>query len=164
MLPRWLFPAVSLLAVMLASTALAVSLLHSHDTPGRVVQFEPAFEDFPLLDPLEFPLDDFYLMRVGGDEFVALYVYPPGFFGHVRGCRLHWEPQTKFDGVTGVWTEGCSGSKWDARGRHLFGPPGRDLDRFPVRVTRRGGRWEVQIDTRRLQCRGEPCERVPGHP
>ena len=70
---RWLFPALSLLSLVLAITALVVSLMHSHGTRGRVVRTELAPEDLPTLSPVEFPLDDFYLMRVEGHEFVALY-------------------------------------------------------------------------------------------
>ena len=158
---------VALIALGLGSAALAVSLMHSHDSRGRVVQIELAPEDLPPLIPVDFPLDDFALMRVEGDQFVALYVYPPGFFGHVRGCRVHWEPHTTYDGdtehpVIGIWTEGCSGAKWNARGRRLFGPPGRDLDRFPARVVQKGERWVVRVDTQDLQCRDDPCDRVWG--
>jgi hypothetical protein len=49
-----------------------------------------------------------------------------------------------------------SGGYWDAAGRNLFSPPGRDLNRFPVRLTAD----EIVIDTRRLECGGNPCRRV----
>jgi plastocyanin len=154
----------------------AVWMLRTRDdAPGRVVEAGPP-EAYRHREPILFALDDFYLMSLEGGEFVALYAYPPGYFGHVRGCRIRWEPDATYQGyhagtgatpapvsqqtlveATGLWVEGCGGSKWDASGRRLFGPAPRDLDRFPVNLTAEGN---IRIDTRRLQCSGEPCERV----
>jgi plastocyanin len=154
----------------------AVWFLQSRDdAPGRVVEAGPPAAYQPLM-PIPFALDDFYLMPLDGGEFVALYVYPPGHFGHVQGCRIHWQPDATYQAyhsgtgatpvpasqstlveATGLWVEGCGGSKWDSTGRYLFGPAGRDLDRFPVEVTDAGN---IRVDTRRLQCSENPCERV----
>ncbi|MGD9891660.1 MAG: hypothetical protein AB7R89_17440 [Dehalococcoidia bacterium] len=151
------------------------------DAPSRIVEAGPPAAYQPNM-PISFALDDFYLMALESGEFVALYAYPPGYFGHVRGCRIRWEPDATFSALrpiglppgdelatpnpegpfepieaTGLWVEPCGGSKWDSTRRYLFGPAPRDLDRFPVEVTDAG---RISVDTRRLQCSGSPCERV----
>jgi plastocyanin len=157
-------------------TVSAVWFLQSGDGgPGRVVEAGPPGAYQPRM-PIPFALDDFYLMPLEDGEFIALYAYPPGYFGHVRGCRIRWEPNAAYHAyhagtgatpvpasqqtlveATGLWVEGCGGAKWDARGQKLFGPAPRDLDRFPVERTAEGN---IRVDTRRLQCSRNPCERV----
>ena len=174
---RRLSPAAAILALVVATVALLFTLARSPEPRGRVI--EAGLTDSYLgRMAIPFDLDDFYLMRLDDGRFVALYAYVPGPSGHVRGCRIHWEPETTFRGyfagsgasqvsssqstlleVTGLWVDGCSGSKWDAEGRILFGPAGRDLDRFPVHVAEDG---TIRVDARRLRCAGSPCERVWG--
>lgn len=181
MTPRWSFRFATVLALLcsllLSGAALVVSLTRSGEAQGRIVMAGPRESYMPRM-PVPFVLDDFYLMMLDDGEFVALYAFPPGWAGHTNGCRIHWEPEAKFEAydagngatplpaaqsrlvsATGLWIDGCGGSKWDAGGRKLFGPALRDLDRFPVTVTAEGS---IRIDTRTLRCTGQPCERVWG--
>jgi hypothetical protein len=174
---RWLVPALAGLAVVLAGLALLVSATRGDTPRGRIVDAATR-ESYLIREPVLFALDDFFLVPLQDGSFVALYAYPPGNAGHVRGCRIRWEPTMTFEAyqagtgatpvpidqqmlvrATGLWHEGCHGSRWDARGQYLFGPAGRDLDRFPVRVLDDG---RIRIDTRRLHCSARPCRRVWG--
>jgi hypothetical protein len=162
-------------ALLLAATALVVSLRRTAPAPGRLLELAPP-QSYTARQPIPYVLDDFELMKLDDGSFVALYMYPPGFFGHTQGCTIRWNPDATFgatqypSGATpgplgqgvevsavGLWDEGCGGSKWDATGQKLFGPAPGDLDRFPVTV--RAGR--VWVDTRKFGCAGgHPCERV----
>jgi hypothetical protein len=163
------------LALLLAAAALGLSLRRTTQGPRRLLELAPP-QSYTARQPIPYTLDDFELMKLDDDSFVALYMYPPGFFGHTQGCTIRWHPETTFhatqypNGATpgpsgqgvevsavGLWDEGCGGSKWDVAGHKLFGPAPGDLDRFPITV--RDGR--VWVDTRHLSCAaGHPCERV----
>ena len=178
MVPRWLTPLVAATALILSVVAIVLARRPADDEGGRVVQ-AATLASYQPLQPVRYVLDDFELMPLAGGRVVALYIYPPGFQGHVYGCTIRWEPTATFEGsfagtgatplpaaqsgpvisVTGPWVDNCGGTKWDAEGRRLFGPGPRDLDRFPVTIDAAG---TIRVDTRRLQCQGEPCERVWG--
>jgi hypothetical protein len=113
---------------------------------------------FQTNQPQAFTQDDFWLLRLTDGSFMALYAYPPGFFGHAQGCRIRWDLHFPYapPRSPAVWYEGCGGALWDPAGHKLFGPGPGDLDRFPVRVVN----GAVVVDTRRLQCASQPCERV----
>jgi hypothetical protein len=159
-------PAVVAVAALLVSlAALAVALrVSNRDVPapaGRLLRAGHV-QQYTTHNPVDFALDDFELMPLADGSFVALYSYPPERAGRVRGCTVRWEPErttiTKdFATVTGVWLEPCHGGMWDAAGRYIIGPAGRDLDRFVVTVDEDGDIW---VDARTLQCVAAPCGRA----
>jgi hypothetical protein len=137
---------------------------HAPATPSeRLVGAGPA-SSFHVHQPKAFSKDGFDLIRLDDGRFVALYVYPPGYFGHAQGCTIRWNPVPNLDSnfhEPALWMEGCGGALWDPSGHYLFGPS-RDLDQFPVTVHA----GHVFVDTRQLQCPNSsaayPCERVQG--
>jgi hypothetical protein len=146
--------------------ALILSKSHGPVPPspsGRLVDAGPV-SAFKALQPKAFSQDDFDLIKLSDGRFVALYVYPPGYFGHAQGCTIRWNPEPDLDRTfhqPAMWMEGCSGSLSDPAGQRLFGPS-RDLDQFAVTV--RAG--HVYVDTRTLECpaasAAAPCERAQG--
>jgi hypothetical protein len=165
-------------ALFIAVVALVHTLRPSGPPAGRLLQLTPV-RSYQTRMPISYLLDDFELMKLEDGSFVALYIYPSGFFGHTQGCTIRWEPTATLQGTlypsglpagtpvmppaggtpvsaVGLWVEGCSGSKWDAAGHRLYGPSA-DLDHFSVSI-RNGTVW---VDTRHLQCApGHACVRV----
>src|SRR5690348_12672913 len=82
----------SLVAVALGVGTLMATIRDDGPQTGRVVQtrLTSAYTG----DPLLFPIDDFYMSRGSDGRMRALYVYPAGFFGHERGCRVVWDATT----------------------------------------------------------------------
>lgn len=114
---------------------------------------------FQVRRPKAFPHDGFYLIRLDDGSLAAFYAYPPGYFGHAHGCQIRWDLNPDLNRTfhqNGIWSEGCSGSRWDPAGHRLSGPAPRDLDRFSVLVRND----HVLVDTRRLACAADPCQRV----
>ncbi|HZQ37046.1 MAG TPA: hypothetical protein VFD32_14035 [Dehalococcoidia bacterium] len=158
------------LAVLLAAAAAVERLRRRTPTPGRLLELAPP-QSYQVRQPIPFTLDEFELMKLDDGSFVALYIYPPSFFGHTQGCTIRWKTDTPNaqvaqDGeslmpapnaVFGYWDEGCGGAQWDAAGHKLWGPGPGDLDRFSVGL--RSGR--VWVDTRHMHCAGSyPCQRA----
>lgn len=139
-----------------------------------VVDAGPA-ASFVVRQPVEFREAGLLLMRLEDGSFVALARDAPPRPGQPRGCPLRWQPDRTVSGYdggrgatplpvspetyfeqTGVWSEGCFGTVWDARGTLIYGPTTRQLDRFRVAIARDGS---VRVDTRTLRCSGQPCRR-----
>jgi hypothetical protein len=148
------------IVLALASTAVGVSALMANirdDGPqtGRMVQTR--LTNSYSADPLLFPIDDFFMSRGGDGHMRALYAYPPGFFGHSRGCRVVWDPAATllFGGTThgpGLFLDPCGGARFDRDGTLLSGPADHNLDQFTMSATPDG----LLVDTRKLYCGDVP--------
>lgn len=142
-------------AVALAVVAFTATLRDDTPSPGRRVQtrINRTYEGAPT----NFPLDEFYL-SIDAGRARALYVYPPGYYGHVRGCKVVW-----VDGDTvvtpagtrgpGMFVDPCGGARFGRDGRLVAGPADRGLDSFAVSPAVDG----YLVDTRALYC-GESYE------
>jgi hypothetical protein len=143
--------ALSVAAVALGVYAVFASWRDDDDPPGRAVQTRLT-RDFQG-EPLVFPLDDFYASRGADGRLYALYVYPPGYFGHVRGCRVIWDGSavTSVDGRSfgpGLFIDPCGGARFARDGALISGPADRGLDRFPTSAGIEG----TVVDTHELLC------------
>lgn len=102
--------------------------------------------------PQLFALHDFYAGAGSDGRLHAFYVYAPGFTGHVRGCRILWDPDATIpddDSVgPGLYVDPCGSSRWDRDGELVAGEGERDLDEFPTQAGVEG----VVVDTSRLLC------------
>lgn len=146
------------LAIVLAVGALAVGGaalvgdIRGNDTAtGRLVQTR--ITNKLSGDPVLFPLDDFYMAPDGAGHVRALYVYPPGFFGHNRGCKVIWQSDaTALDGARrfgpGLFTDPCSGAHFDRTGALVNGSADRALDWFAMTPEPDG----LLVDTHVLRC------------
>jgi hypothetical protein len=149
----------SVAAVGLAVAALMATLRDDRGDRGRLINTRVSVE--VAADAVLFPLDDLYIVRDVTGDVHALYLYPPGFFGHVRGCRVVW------DGVTpattdpaappGIFIDPCSGARFARDGTLLAGPADRGLDYFELLPGVDG----VVVDTRRLYCGDPPTALQP---
>jgi len=142
---------VSIAAFALATVAFMSTVRDDSPTRGRLVPTRVNSDSTDL--PQAFPLDDFVLGRDSDGDFHAFYVYPPGYFGHVRGCRVVWDPDAVIDGPRGragpgLYLEPCGGAHFDRDGALVSGPADRGLDEFEVEPGVDG----VIVDTRRLLC------------
>jgi hypothetical protein len=138
--------ALSVAAVALATAALLTALRDDETARGRLVQTRLVPSESP---PVLFPLDEFYASTGEDGILRALYIYPPGYFGHSRGCAVVWLP----DGVgpggrPGVFMDPCGASRFGRDGSLLEGPADRGLDRFKTEPGIEG----VFVDTRTLYC------------
>lgn len=149
-------------ATAVAFTALMYALRDDGDAPGRLVEtrLDASHEGFPV----QFPLDDFFLSLDDDGRIHALYVYPPGHFGHMRGCRVIWDggvSHEKEDGeiTRGLFVEPCGGSRFMRDGALISGPAERGLDHFGLTPTPRG----FVVDTNVLYCGPRPlADPTPG--
>ena len=102
---------------------------------------------------------EFHLARLSQEEFVALSWIDP----HL-GCMVPWRPNFEYpisgngEQKKGWFKNGCHGETYDIKGRLVFGPSPRDLDRYVFSIE--DGRGIV--DTSTYVCGrsppGEPCE------
>ena len=136
----------SVAAVALGTAALFLALRDDAPERGRLVQTHliPSGDD-----PVLFSVDEFYA-GTGSDGAVhALYVYPPGFFGHDRGCKVVWSPGlTAFGSTSGEFIDPCGGARFNRDGALVSGPADRGLDEFKTEPGIEG----VIVDTRTLYC------------
>jgi hypothetical protein len=107
-------------------------------------------------DPIFFPVDHFYIGYDSRLQFRAFYAFPPGHYGHMRGCQVVWDSNAIIE--TGEGTQGpglyvdpCGGARFSRDGELIAGPADRGLDVF---VTEPGVEGVI-VDTRRLYC-GQP--------
>jgi len=141
--------AVAALAIGIA--AFMATVRDKNDITGRIVQSRTTNEyDGP---PLSFPLDDFFIGRGSDGRQHAFYAYPPGYFGHVRGCRMIWDPaatvQTQAGAAgPGLYVDPCGGARFSRDGELVAGPADRNLDYFATSAGVEG----VLVDTKRLYC------------
>jgi hypothetical protein len=145
----------SLAAVAVGVSALMTTIRDDGPQTGRLVQTR--LTNSYNGEPLIFPIDDFYMSRGGDGRIRALYVYPAGFFGHERGCRIVWDGTTTLavSGSTkgpGLFLDPCGGARFDRDGALLAGPADRDLDEFTMSAAPDG----LLVDTRKLYCGAAP--------
>lgn len=124
------------------------------EKPGRLVQSRLTNEYTG--QPVFFPLDDFYVGRDNNFRIRAFYVYPPGYYGHSRGCKIVWDATAVVDtekgrAGPGLYLEPCGGAHFDRDGELVSGPADRGLDYFATMAGVEG----VIVDTRKLYCGDE---------
>ena len=149
------------LALVLAITAIALSIVAFMSTvrdetvkPGRLVQTR-VNSDYAG-DPIFFPVDHFYIGYDSGLQFRAFYAYPPGHYGHMRGCQIVWDQNAIIDTAEGregpgLYVDPCGGARFTRDGELIAGPADRGLDVFGTEPGVEG----VIVDTRKLFC-GQP--------
>lgn len=139
-------------ALALAVAALFAALREDGSERGRLVQTRLLPSE---AEPVLFPLDEFYA-SVGDDgRLRAFYIYPPGFHGHTRGCKVVWSAAEDVAGsaMAGAFIDPCGGARFARDGALLSGPAERGLDEFKSEPGIEG----MIVDTRTLYC-GAPME------
>jgi hypothetical protein len=139
----------SVVAVALGLFATLAALRDDEDErPGRLVQtrITPGSSEQPVL----FALDGFYMSTGDDGRLRALYVYPPGFFGHNRGCAVEWQPFASVQDAErpGLFVDPCGGARFDRNGALIDGEADRGLDEFATEPGIEG----VIVDTSVLYC------------
>ena len=152
--------ALSVAAVALGAAALMTALRDDDQEQGRLVQTRlvPS-ESAPVL----FPLDEFYASTGEDGVLRALYLYPPGFYGHNRGCHIVWAadalglPQAQ---EPGAFLDPCGGARFARDGTLIDGDAARGLDRFKTEPGIEG----IIVDTRTLYCWRSVRDAADGDP
>jgi hypothetical protein len=143
----------AVVAVALGMTAFMSTVRDEKEKPGRMVQtrLTQAYAG----DPVSFPLDEFYIGHDSNGRLRALYVYPPGFYGHTRGCKVVWSPDEFIapDHGPGLFVDPCGGARFDRDGMLVAGPADHGLDYFATVLGVEG----MFVDTRTLYC-GRPYQ------
>jgi nitrite reductase/ring-hydroxylating ferredoxin subunit len=88
-----------------------------------------SIEDYTIGTPEQFPDEEFWLVRLGENEFVALYDRDP-----VTGCALVWGPEHTTLGRTGWFRDSCSGAAYDLTGACFDGPCDIGLNRYELTI------------------------------
>jgi len=147
-------------AVLLSLAALALGVVaftrtvrdHS-DTPGRLVQTR--MNNDYVGAPVSFPLDDFFVGPDRSGRVRAFYAYPPGYFGHQRGCKMIWDQTATIVSDRGLGSAGpglfvdpCGGARFNRDGLLVAGPADRNLDEFLLSPAVDG----FIVDTKTLYC------------
>lgn len=148
-------------AVIVGAAAFMMAWSGDDDETGRLVstRITNSYEG----DPVLFLIDDFYFARGRDGRMRALYVYPPGFFGHTRGCKVVWIADEDLDGPggerAGYFVDPCGGARFTPDGLLAAGPADRGLDYFGTQPGVEG----IIVDTRTLWCGAlyEPPTPVP---
>jgi len=148
------------LALVLAIAGIAIGTVgffaaerKTGDITGRLVQSRATNEyDGP---PLSFPLDEFFIGRGSDGVLHAFYAYPPGYFGHDRGCKIVWDaaatvaaPSPTPAAGPGLYVDPCGGARFNRDGKLISGPADRNLDYFATSAGVEG----TIVDTRQLFC------------
>ena len=136
-------------AVALGLAALMAALRTDDESaPGRLVQTR--LTSSLAEQPVYFAIDNFYVLTGRDGRVRALYVYPPGHFGHDRGCKIEWRPfePAPEDGFPGMFVDPCGGAVFDRNGVLVSGPADRGLDEFGTEPGIEG----VIVDTGVLYC------------
>ncbi len=141
----------SVVAVALAVAAFMATIRDDGPTIGRFVQTRLA-NDYRGA-PAQFPIDEFFAGLDSQGVIRAYYSYPPGYFGHVRGCKIVWDPTAVVEGIggragPGLYVDPCGGARFDRDGALVFGSADRGLDFFATSAAVDG----VLVDTRKLYC------------
>jgi hypothetical protein len=142
---------VSIAALAVSVAAYTATVRDESTKPGRLVSTR-VNSDY-LGEPLLFPVDDFYIGYDSRFEFRAFYVFPPGYYGHDRGCKVVWDNRAVVDTASGqqgpgLYVEPCGGARFNKDGQLVEGPADRGLDFFRTEPGVDG----VIVDTRRLLC------------
>jgi len=145
----------SVAALAIGIAAFMATVRDNGDITGRVVQSH-ATNDYDGA-PLSFPVDDFFIGRGSDGRLHAWYAYPPGFYGHTRGCKIIWDPMATIStahGVVGLglFVDPCGGARFNRDGELVSGPADRGLDEFATSAAVDG----TLVDTRRLLCGSPP--------
>jgi len=129
-----------LLGIVLATGAAVSWLSGGYERPDTLDAGRA--DGFAAQTPQLFEEDDVWLVRLDGENFLALYDY-----GIESGCPLQWRREFEFMDRTGWFVDACTGTAYDLTGR-CFSPPCRGalLDRFSVAV----GGGNVAVDLRDL--------------
>jgi hypothetical protein len=141
----------SIAALALGIVAFMSTIRNDGPTTGRLVQTQITNEYDGA--PLVFPLDDFFIGKGTDGALHALYLYPPGYFGHARGCKIVWDAAS-IVGVPagtfgpGLFVDPCGGARFTRDGKLVAGSAGRNLDYFATLPAVDG----TLVDTRRLLC------------
>jgi len=142
---------VAIAALAVGAAALVGTVRDNGPATGRLVQTR--ITNRLTGDPVLFSLDGFYMSPDVEGRVNALYVYPPGYFGHNRGCKVVWQGDAvAFSGAVrvgpGLFTDPCSGAHFDRTGALIDGSADRALDRFAMTPEPDG----FLVDTRVLLC------------
>jgi hypothetical protein len=148
-------------SLLLAVAALALAIVAFMSTVrddgpirGRLVQSQITNEYDGA--PVVFTIDDFFIGRGTDSVLHAFYVYPPGYYGHARGCKIVWDPAATVATVAtpagpqgpGLFVDPCGGARFTRDGKLVSGPADHDLDFFATSAAVDG----TVVDTRRLLC------------
>jgi hypothetical protein len=138
----------SIAAVALGVVAFMATVRDEREKPGRLVQTRVTNEYDG--EPLLFPLDEFYMSPGDDGRVRALYLYPPGFFGHNRGCKIVWTAERTSPDVAepGLFVDPCSGALFARDGSLISGEADRGLDFFGTSAGVEG----LVVDSRTLFC------------
>jgi hypothetical protein len=141
----------SLAALALAIVAYMSTVRDDTATIGRLVQTQ--LDNTYTGAPVAFPLDEFFIGRGSDGVLHAYYVYPPGYYGHSRGCKVVWDSTTTVDtphgrSGPGMYLEPCGGAHFDRDGVLVSGPADRGMDYFATQPAVDG----MLVDTRTLFC------------
>lgn len=150
----------SIAAVALSVVAFMSTIRNDGAVPGRLVQSRLT-NDYTG-QPVLFPLDEFFVGRDSEGHIRAFYTYPPGYFGHMRGCKVVWDNLAVIDTEKGrvgpgLYVEPCSGARFDRDGLLVYAPADRGLDYFATQAGIEG----VIVDTRKLYCGPEYVPPTP---
>jgi hypothetical protein len=144
----------ALAGIAIGTTAFFAAERERGDVTGRIVQSRATNEyDGP---PLSFPLDEFFIGKGSDGRLHAYYAYPPGYFGHVRGCKVVWDNAATLATPPvgpGLYIDPCGGARFDRDGRLVAGEADRNLDEFPTTPAVEG----MLVDTRTLLCGSAPA-------
>jgi hypothetical protein len=141
---------VAVAAAIVGTAGLMMAWYDEGEETGRLVstRITNSYEG----DPVLFPLDEFYFARGDDERMRALYLYPPGFFGHTRGCKVVWIADEDIDGPEGngpgYFVDPCGGARFTRDGELAAGPADRGLDYFETSPGVEG----IVVDTRTLWC------------
>ena len=146
---------ISIVALAVAVVAFMANVRGNGPTVGRLVQTRLTNEYDGA--PLPFIVDDFFIGRGSDGRLHAWYAYPPGFYGHTRGCKIIWDPMATIStahGVVGLglFVDPCGGARFNRDGELVSGPADRGLDEFATSAAVDG----TLVDTRRLLCGSPP--------
>jgi hypothetical protein len=138
-------------ALALAIVAFMSTIRDAGPIRGRLVQSQITNEYDGA--PLTFTIDDFFIGRGTDGVLHAFYVYPPGYFGHTRGCRIVWDTAATVATPAGkqgpgLFVDPCGGARFTRDGKLVSGPADHDLDYFATSAAVDG----TVVDTRRLLC------------
>jgi hypothetical protein len=147
------------IAVVMAIAALAFSIVAFMSTVrddgvqrGRVVQTRINNEYVGA--PAYFPIDEFYVELDSERHARAFYAYPPGYYGHQRGCKLVWDDLATIEVQAGhvigpgLYVDPCGGARFNRDGELVWGEAEHGLDEFATQPGVDG----FFVDTRRLIC------------
>ena len=153
----------SLGALTLGVVAFTRTVRDHSDTPGRLVQTR--MNNDYVGAPVSFPLDDFFVGPDASGRVRAFYAYPPGYFGHQRGCKMIWDQSATIranGGGTagpGLFVDPCGGARFNRDGVLVAGPADRNLDEFQLSPAVEG----FIVDTKTLYC-GAPLPSAAATP